>query len=257
MSQFQGKFVWYDLMADDIDAARAFYTNVVGWDARASGLRDGAYTTFLAGPRTIGGVSPISAGARANGVRPHWSGYIAVDDVDCFSARVKSAGGEIHRPPEDIDGFGRLAVVSDPHGARFILLQGAKDPTPVHHLPGAPGHIGWHELQAGDLDSDFAFYSDLFGWARAEAMDVGPLVVYQTFSKGGPAFGGMMTRLSVMPSPHWLYYFNVEDVVATIGRVVRNRGKVIYGPLHTPGAQLIAQCIDPQGAMFAVIGQAP
>ena len=253
----QGKFVWYDLMADDIEGAKAFYTDVVGWDARDSELRNGAYKVFFAGPEMVGGVMAISDEARVAGARPRWSGYIAVDDVDGVAERAKMAGGEIRRRPEDVEGLGRVAVVADPHGAAFILVRRANDPGCLEQTPGTPGLIGWHELQAGDLDSDFAFYSGLFGWAKEEAMDIGPLIVYQTFSKGGPAFGGMMTRLSVMHAgPSWLYYFNVEDVLSTIGRVVRNGGKVVHGPLHTPSNQLIAQCLDPQGAMFALIGPA-
>ena len=35
-------------------------------------------------------------------------------------------------------------------------------------VPGTPGHVGWHELHAGDGESAFAFYSGLFGWTKAE-----------------------------------------------------------------------------------------
>ena len=85
-------------------------------------MTDRSYTLFSAGPAMVGGLMPIPEDAR-KGARPCWTGYIAVDDVDAYAARVKAAGGAIHRAPEDIPGVGRFAVAADPHGAVFILFK--------------------------------------------------------------------------------------------------------------------------------------
>ena len=53
--------------------------------------------------------------------------------------------------------------------------------------PGTPGRIGWHELLATDWQKAFTFYSDLFGWQKGEAHDMGPMGTYQLFSAGGTA----------------------------------------------------------------------
>jgi uncharacterized protein len=98
----------------------------------------------------VGGLMLIPEEARAMGTRPRWTGYIGVDDVDAYAARVKAAGGAIHRAPEDIPGVGRFAVAADPHGAVFNLFKGASDEEPEPAVPGTPGHVGWHELHAGD-----------------------------------------------------------------------------------------------------------
>ena len=124
MSTTQGKFVWYDLMTSDSKAAESFYRSVIGWDAKDSGMADRSYTLFSAGPAMAGGLMPIPEEARAMGIRPCWTGYIAVDDVDAYAARVKAAGGVIRRAPEDIPGVGRFAVAADPHGAVFNLFKG-------------------------------------------------------------------------------------------------------------------------------------
>jgi uncharacterized protein len=253
MSIVQSKFVWYDAMTSDCKAAESFYSNVMGWKPEDSGMPDRSYTILSAGPTMVGGLMPFTEEARASGTRPCWTGYIGVDDVDAYTARVRAAGGKIHRQPEDIPDVGRFAVAADPHGAIFILFESNSDQQPEPVAPGTPGHIGWHELHAGDGESAFAFYSSLFGWTKAEAIDMGEMGIYQTFAAGDEAIGGMMTKMPDTPVPFWLYYFNVEALDAAVARVIENGGQVLMGPHQVPGEQWIAQCIDPQGAMFALL----
>ncbi|WP_211462281.1 VOC family protein [Collimonas silvisoli] len=255
MSTDQAKFVWYDLMTSDIRAAESFYQNVVGWSMQDAGMGDRSYTILSAGPTMVGGLMPIPEDARAMGARPCWSGYIAVSDVDAYAARVAAAGGAIRRPPDDIPGVGRFAVAADPDGAPFILFKGNSDAEPTPAAAGTPGHIGWHELHAGDGEKAFAFYAGLFGWTKDEAIDMGPMGVYQTFASGGPAIGGMMTKTPDMPVPCWLYYVNVAGIDAAVTRINQGGGKVIMGPHQVPGGKWIVQGLDPQGAMFALVSE--
>ena len=138
MSSSQGTFVWYDVMTTDSKAAETFYRDVVGWRTQDSGLSDRSYTILSVGETPIGGLMPLPAEARAAGAQPVWSGYVAVDDVDAMAAKVKGAGGSIHRAPEDIPGIGRFAYVADPHGAGFILFKGASSAQPQPPAPGTP-----------------------------------------------------------------------------------------------------------------------
>lgn len=254
MSNINGKFIWYDLMTTDIDAAATFYGGVIGWTTADSGMSDRSYTLLSAGPAMVGGLMPIPENLRAEGVPPCWTGYVGVDDVDAYAVRVKEAGGSVRRGPEDIPDVGRFAVVADPYGAVFILFKESSDDSPADVAPMAPGHIGWHELQAGDREGAFAFYSGLFGWTKTEAHDMGPMGIYQTFATGGLAVGGMMTREAQTPASFWLYYFNVDSVDAALSRVKDGKGQVLHGPQQVPGGVWIAQCLDPQGGMFAIVG---
>ena len=253
MNKNQCAFVWYDVMTTDPDAARGFYTSVIGWDARDSGMPDRSYTILSMGERMVGGLMPIPESARSMGARPAWMGYVGVDDVDAYAARVTAAGGAMLRGPEDIPGIGRFAVVADPQGAAFILFRGSSDQAPTPVPQGTPGHIGWHELHAGDGERAFAFYSGLFGWTKAAAIDMGPMGIYQTFATGGDAVGGIMTKRAEVPHPFWLYYFNVEAIDAAMARVKANGGQIINGPMEVPGGSWIVQGLDPQGAMFALV----
>jgi predicted enzyme related to lactoylglutathione lyase len=83
---------------------------------------------------------------------------------------------------------------------------------------------------------------------------MGHLGVYQLFSAGGDAIGGMMTKMPECPAPFWLYYFNVDNINAAIDRVKENNGQVLMGPQEVPGGSWIMQGFDPQGAMFALVG---
>jgi uncharacterized protein len=254
MSNTHGKFVWYDVMTTDTKAAESFYRNVIGWEAKDSGMPDSSYTLFSVGPAMVAGLMPIPEAARKAGVGPAWMGYIGVDDVDACARHVKSAGGAIHREPEDIPGIGRFAVCSDPHGAGFMLFKGTSDQAPAPAPAGTPGHVGWHELHAGEREAAFAFYARLFGWTKADAVDMGGMGVYQIFAIDGAPAGGMMTKMPELPAPFWLYYFNVEAVDAAAARVKNGGGKIANGPLEVPGGSWIVQCFDPQGAMFALVG---
>src|SRR5262249_5165475 len=147
----RGKFVWYDVMTSDTKAAAAFYSHVIGWEAQEHAMPDNrTYTVFSKGPAMVAGLMAIPDALRADGARPCWSGYVASDDVDADAVRVAAAGGAIRRPPEDIPSVGRYAVATDPGGAVFLLFKPNTQDEPKPVAPMTPGHIGWHELYAGD-----------------------------------------------------------------------------------------------------------
>jgi predicted enzyme related to lactoylglutathione lyase len=253
MSNHLGQFVWFELMTTDIAAASAFYGAVAGWSAADSGMPGMAYAIVSANSVMVGGVTELPASAREAGGRPGWVGYIAASDVDAFASRVVAAGGAIHRGPDDIPGVGRFAVAADPQGAVFVLFKSAtteQEPTIARNMI---GHVGWHELHASDHAAALTFYSDLFGWVAGDAIDMGPMGTYQIFTLDGSMLGGMMTAPPGAPVRGWLYYINVDEIDAAIARVKDSGGTVLNGPHQVPGGSWIAQCADPQGAMFALV----
>ncbi|HME73825.1 MAG TPA: VOC family protein [Myxococcota bacterium] len=254
MSSSHGNFVWYELMTTDHKAAEAFYHGVIGWRAQDAGMPDRSYTILSVAETPIGGLMELPREDCEAGARPGWIGYVSADDVDATAARVTQAGGAVHRTPEDIPGVGRFAIVSDPHGATFALFKGSTDAQGRQPAPNTPGHMGWHELHAGDRESAFTFYSRLFGWTKAESVDMGSMGIYQLFATGKEPVGSMMTKTEAVQAPFWLYYFNVDDIEAGAARVKDKGGKVLNGPHQVPGGSWIVQCLDPQGAMFALVG---
>jgi uncharacterized protein len=245
-------FVWYELMTTDMDAAKTFYCAVIGWTAQAWGQPDMPYTLMSAGEERVGGVMPLPAETREAGATPGWVGYIGVDDVDAATERVKQAGGGVHRAPDDIPEIGRFSVAADPQGAVFVLFTPLGEGSPP--APAAtPGHVGWRELYASDWASAFDFYAGQFGWTKADAIDMGPMGTYQLFAAGGDPIGGMMNMPGGIPAPAWLYYFNVAEADAAGASVTAQGGKILMGPQQVPGGSWIMQCMDPQGAPFALV----
>jgi uncharacterized protein len=246
-----GNFFWYEVITTDVDAARRFYTDVVGWGTQDSGTP--GYTLFTVDGRPVAGLMAIPDEARAMGAPPSWMGYVAVNDVDGMAERIVAEGGRLHRAPFDVPGAVRLAVAADPQGANFIVARDLMENPPPALPPGTPGTVGWHELYAADWPPAFAFYEKLFGWTKGEAIDMGPAGTYQLFAAGGAPLGGMMTKPAQVPVPHWLYYFNVAGIDAAAARVTGAGGEIFMGPMEVPGGQWIVNCRDPQGAVFALV----
>lgn len=253
MPSLRGKFIWYDVMTTDTKAAADFYRHVVGWDAQEYPMGDRTYTVFRQGPTMVAGLMAIPPDMQATNVKPCWTGYVAVDNVDAEAVRVKALGGKIERPPEDIPNVGRFAVAADPGGAVFLLFRPDTDETPAKPAPMTPGHIGWHELYGGNLGREWDFYAKLFGWTKHQAVDLGAMGTYQTFAIGGEECGGMMTKPAQMPCAYWNYYFSVNGIDAAAARVKERGGEICQGPMEVPGGAWVVQARDPQGASFSLI----
>ena len=134
-----GKFVWYEWMGNDVDAAVDFYSHVVGWTSRDGGRSDFRYEVVLAGGNPVGGAMDIPADARAMGARPCWLAYLWVENVDLALPKLMEAGGKVFKAPSDIPGIGRFAVVADPYGGTFMLFRDANGNPPPAPAPARPG----------------------------------------------------------------------------------------------------------------------
>jgi uncharacterized protein len=249
-----GRFAWYELITADMDAARVFYTKVMGWGARDASVPGRAYTLLTAGTAAVSGLMDLPEDARKMGASPGWVGYVGVDDVDAAADRIKRLGGVVHVPPTDVPHISRFSVFADPQSARLALLKWLKPGQEQPIEPGTPGRVSWHELLADDWEKALTFYSELFGWQRADS-DIGELDTYHLFSAGGQAIGGMVTKPPTIPAPFWLFYFNVSDIDAAAQRVKAGGGWILDGPLEVPGGSWIVQCADPQGIIFALEGR--
>lgn len=248
-----GRFVWYDLMTPDPDGAQDFYSKITPWGTQPwEGPMP--YTMWVNGETPIGGVMPLPEEARSAGASPHWLAYIATPDVDAACEKAQDLGGKVLHAPEDIPEVGRFAVLQDPQGAVFATFTGN---APEQSGPPQIGQFSWHELATSDQEAAFDFYAELFGWQKTEAMDMGEMGTYQMYGLGEIPLGGMYNKPAEMPGPPaWLYYAMVDDVDAAAETVQELGGKVLNGPMEVPGGDRIVQCLDPQGAFFALHSRA-
>lgn len=247
-------FVWYDLMTSDIAEAKKFYTELAGWKTQR--WTRGEYDLLSASDQMVGGIMRLPKEDAAAGRPPHWLGYIDVASADATAEKAKQLGGKVMVPPRDIPEVGRFSVMADPQGAAFAVIQSLReDPAPDRSLLGG---FSWAELNTTDYKAAWKFYSELFGWKASRSMDMGPeLGEYFMFSthpaKPEETAGGMSNAANMMKAPpHWLHYFNVKSVDDAAKRIPAMGGTVLNGPMEVPGGDRIAQCMDPQGGMFAI-----
>ena len=256
MNDFQGRFLWYELMTTDTGKGAKFYTSLLGWTTEAWDNEMGPYTMFVNGETPMAGMMVLPAEAKVQGAPPNWLGYTGVADVDATVSRVQSLGGRVVAGPMDIPTVGRIAVLADPQGAVFAVYT-PLEPAPSEGMPPV-GNFAWHELGTTDPDAALAFYSDIFGWEILIEHHMGGGTLYKIFGKGGsPPLGGMYAKPPERPGPPaWLYYVLVDDVATLVPRVTALGGRVLNGPMEVPDGGVVAQCLDPQGAAFALYSNA-
>ncbi len=118
MSDTHGKVFWTELMTPDVEAAKAYYAKICGWSYMSMPMPDGGdYTLGMLGETPMAGIMAIQ-----DGEDPDWMSYFAVDDLNAAVAATEAAGGTVLRPPFEIPGTGRIALLVDPTGARLGLM---------------------------------------------------------------------------------------------------------------------------------------
>ena len=251
MTDTHGRFSWYELLTTDMEAARTFYADVVGWGTQDASPPGNAYTFFRIGQTPVSGMMNLPEEVKRRGGSQCWIGYVTVNDVDATVARVRQLGGAIYLPPTDVPGVSRVAVVTDPQITTIALVKWLTPPEEPASAEGKLGRVGWHELLAVDRRKALPFYSTLFGWQNGGA-ETSAGRDYQLVSVGGQTFGGMFTKPPMAKLPFWLFYFGVGDIDAAAERVRVGGGKI--PKVRAKRRAVIARCEDPQGAMFALMG---
>jgi len=224
------RFCHYELRTTDVDAARAFYSDLLGarfWEDSIS-------------------VGELPAQAAARGAPPHWLGHIGVDDVVGTMLRFVQSGAT-QLGPAARTGNDAGAILRDPFGAIVALT--STSPTP------RADRVGWHLLSARDEALAFATYAELFRWTSLQALDLGPeRGRHVTFTWDGTTEAvGSTSNVARLPHvhPQWLFFFPMENLDESLARV-RTSGGLTLPVVVTADGNLVATCDDPQGAAFGL-----
>ena len=246
-------FAWYELITTDVAGALAFYADVIGWGAQEASTPTLSYTLFTTGALPAAGLMELPEEGRRMGARPRWMGYIGVENVQATVDGIKRLGGGVYVAPTDTN-IGLISVVADPNSANFALIDRLQI-RPQHPAEMSKGgRVGWHELLAADLQKQFAFYSELFGWQKVED-EPDSSAGHHAFSAGGQVIGGAIEKRATEPLSYWLFYFNVDDLDAAIERVEVGGGTASRKDEELSSGLSVARCTDPQGAVFALQGK--
>lgn len=245
-SETLGKFVWHDLVTDDIDKVRRFYGELLGWQYMTVTRVGKPYVIATYKGQPVAGLVPVKpvTGDEVS----QWIGFQSVSNVEDRVAAVERAGGKTLVAPVTV-AVGRAAVVSDPRGAPFGLLrltQGdpADEPAPRPHT------FFWMEYVARDPAATASFYADTFGYQRRVTDQLGA-AEYVVLSRGRPRGG-------ILPTPRadlreaWLPYLLVSDPAPMVARVQSLGGTVLLEPRPDIRRGSLAVVVDPSGAMVAL-----
>jgi uncharacterized protein len=99
-----GAFSWCELMTTDVEAAKRFYTELLGWTTEeVPGM---SYTIVKTGGNGVGGIMAVPP--HAAGCPPQWGTYVTVDDVDATARKAQELGAKTIMPLTDIPNVGRF-----------------------------------------------------------------------------------------------------------------------------------------------------
>lgn len=244
----RGLFVWHEVGTTDLRAGEEFYSKIAGWKAE-SWSQNPSYKLFVARREAKAGLYMITESPNTLTPPPHWLSYIGTPDVDATVRQAVELGGKVVVPAYNVPSVGRMAHLQDPQGALFAVSSQEqrsryKDPQ--------LGDFSWHELVTTNWQTAFDFYAKLFGWQKMEAMDMGPMGIYQIFGLDGHQLGGMFNPGGLTPGgPAWVPYVLVADARRTSELAKQLGATIVHAPSEVPGGDWVFTGVDRQGATFA------
>ena len=236
-----GRFVWIDLVTEDVVVAASFYSRFFGWRAARSDENREYYLFYLDGKPVAGMAAMENKDAAA--AESLWLATMSVSDVDKSVAAIKANGGKVLEGPLDAAGRGRMALVSDAADAPFILLAaGGKKPM---SSKARAGQWFWTDLITQDGIPARAFYFATVGY-EVKPVEAGDGHRYDIFKRNGRAVAGLVELEWEGLEDNWLPYFIVADLDRSIEFARSMGGKLI---LISGDVAVLA---DPTGAAFGI-----
>lgn len=258
MTEFpEGAPCWADAMFKDVEGAKSFYGEVLGWTFGEAASEFGNYTQAYSDGKAVAAVVPPMPGG--DDVPSAWCLYFASQDVAETAEKIKGAGGTVLLAPMQVGSFGSMAIAKEPSGAVFGVWQ-AGDHKGFEKMA-EPGAYCWAELYTREPDKADTFLKGVFPYTvrkmepgddpEAQGMD------FKVFSLGGPdnPVLGRMKMGDEFPKqiPSYIQiYFNVPNCDDAVAKAKKLGGQLHFGPMDSPFGR-VAALTDQQGAAFAVI----
>lgn len=245
-----GRFVWHELYTPDVEASKAFYGALFGWQFRVDESGGMPYTLALLDRQPIGGFMPLNLVPMPN-VPPHWLPYVSVASVEGAAGLAGAHGGKVVAGPRDIPAFGSFAVLMDPQGAVFAAWKSTKgDPPDSGPVP--VGSFCWDSLNAADPAAAVAFYTNVVGWTTAAFGGGEGATVFKR---------GVREAASVNPAPpgvptSWTSYVVVSALAAACEKAQKLGARLLMPPMALPGIGTFAIVADPAGAVVSLFEDA-
>jgi len=242
-----GKFVWRDLMTDDIPSVKKFYSELFGWTYIDIGESDNAYSVVLHDGKPIAGIFGLRD-VEAKSRYSQWISYISVADINQAINYTKASGGSIYREPFELPNRGTVSFVFDSQNAVLAFVKSSsgdpKDGDPVYN------EWFWTELWTNNVENSVKFYEDLFGYNH-KIFDTRAENRYHVLEKENRPRAGVIKIPFENVKPHWMPYIAVKDP-SEIVKKVEQLGGTVYLSTEGIAGNNAAIIADPSGAVFTV-----
>jgi predicted enzyme related to lactoylglutathione lyase len=242
-----GKFIWWDLMTDDIPAVKKFYSELFGWTYMdvADGTKD--YVIILHEGKPIAGMFNLRD-VKAEHKYSQWISYISVPDINQAVNYTKQSGGSIYRESFELPNRGTVAYIIDPQNAVLAFVKSSsgdpKDTDPIYN------EWFWTELWTNNVDNSSNFYTELFGY-NLKKFSTSADNLYYVFQNENKPRAGMVKIPFENVKPHWMPYIAVKNPSEIVNNVEKFGGTIYVGQqeIARKDAAIIA---DPSGAVFTI-----
>jgi predicted enzyme related to lactoylglutathione lyase len=238
-------------MFSDVEGAKSFYGDVLGWTFGESSSEYGNYTQAYADGKAVAAVVPPMPGQEGQSA---WCLYLASPDVNATAARIRENGGDVLMEPMEVGEFGSMCLARDPGGAVFGIWQAGTHEG--FEAIGVTGAYAWAEIFTREPEKSDAFFPAVFGYKAKQMEDPqAPEMDFRLFDLGDrPVLGRMRMTEEFPPEvPSYInVYFGVDDCDAAVARATARGGILRFGPMDTPFGRFAALS-DPQGAQFSII----
>lgn len=246
-SRLPGKFVWADLVTDDVVTARKFYAQLFGWTFRDVGN----YTIAANDERPLAGMfqRPRPTNSEA---KPRWFGYVSVKSVSKAQKVITEGGGKVVAAAQKLPERGEQAVFTDPEGAVFGVIR-SQGGDPMDFQPDI-GDWVWIQLLSRDGKKAAEFYQKLAGYEIVENTETNRISDYILTSDG---FARATVR--TIPSgneqvpPNWLPFVRVKSVTESVAKAKELGGKVWLEPKDELFKGKVAIVADPTGGAVGLL----
>ncbi|MFD5480422.1 VOC family protein [Streptomyces hawaiiensis] len=246
--QPEGTPCWADAMFSDLEGAKSFYGDVLGWTFAEASAEFGNYTEAYANGKAVAAVVPPMPGQEG---LSQWCLYFAADDAAATAARIRDHGGEVLMDPMKVSDFGTMCLARDPGGVVFGVWQAGTHEG--FQMTAEPGAYTWAEVFTREPEKSDAFFPAVFSY-RQRDMEDGEMD-FRIYDLGEHTVLGRMKMTEEFPpevQPYINVYFSVADCDEAVAKATELGGVLRFGPMTTPFGRFAA-ISDPQGANFSVI----
>jgi len=235
-----GHVVWHDLITPNLAQSQAFYSSVFGWQFQA--IND-SYTLASLDGKLIAGMAELDNKQNAS----HWLSLISSKDIAAVSEKTIKAGGKVLVSSTEIKGRGTIAVLEDPQGAVFSLINTVNGDPEAQQTDN--GWI-WQEVWSDNPEQSKAFYQSLGNYsAQSKPLNNGN---YSYLALNGTPAIGFVKKPDAEIGNTWVNYIKVADVDATLLKVTAAGGLVLMAPNDKVRSGSVAIIRDPAGAGIVI-----